>query len=364
MIREPGILFVGTVPPPFHGQAIAFQAAFESMHGRKYLVNQNFETKSVWMKSLLMILSFFKIWYFLLFKKIDAVYFTCSRSLLGSLKDVVLVFSAKCFRLPVVNHLHGAGMREFIERLPRFYRAIVFRMYSRIDISIILLESMRREFQQFWPDMDVRVVPNFYTKSFEGVKQKPARDTIKIVYLSNIIYSKGILDLLDAFAELSSHYAQVELVIAGDYMDDTFYSRKQIEQMFMRRLEKLERVRYVGVVSGEEKVELLAQSDIFVLPTFYPMEAFPLSIIEAMRAGDVIVATQHNYLPEIVKAEMGALVEPRSPDLLVSALKRIVDDPQKMRRIQNHNMEYAKAHYAVSGYIQKLDAILKDVVRQ
>ena len=364
MSREPGILFVGTVPPPFHGQAIAFQAAYASMRGRKYLVNQNFETKSVWMKCLLLILSFFKIWYFLLFKKIDAVYFTCSRSLPGSLKDVVLVYSAKCFGLPVVNHLHGAGMREFMERLPRLYRSVVFQMYGRVDISIVLLKSMRREFQQFWPEMDVRVVENFYAADFDTVEKKTVRDPTRIVYLSNIIYSKGILDLLDAFADLAQRCEHVELVIAGDFMEDTFYGRTQIKALFMRRLEAQERVRYVGVVSGKEKVGLLAASDIFVLPTFYPMEAFPLSVIEAMRAGNVIVATKHNYLPEIVNAQMGELVEPRSPSLLVSALKRIIDDPQEMRRVQDYNMEYAKAHYAVSAYIRKLDAILKDAAGQ
>jgi glycosyltransferase involved in cell wall biosynthesis len=253
-------------------------------------------------------------------------------------------------------------MREFIEKLPRFYRPVVMRMFSKIDISIVLLESMRREFQQFWPRMDVRVVPNFYAEAFDKIEKKPLQETVRIVYLSNIIYSKGILDLLEAFAELSHNYEHVELVIAGDFMEDAFYSRKQIEQMFIRRLEGLERARYIGVVSGDEKVELLAQSDIFVLPTFYPMEAFPLSIIEAMRAGNVIVATQHNYLPEIVDDRMGELVESRTPSALAACLKRIIEQPENMRAIQNYNMAYAKEHYDVARYIRRLDRIMEDAL--
>lgn len=362
MTRKPRILFVGTVPPPYHGQAVAFQAAYEKMDGQKYLVNQNFETRPVWVKTLLLLGSFLKIWYFLVFKKIDIVYFTCSRSMFGSLKDIFLVFSAKAFRLPVVNHLHGAAMREFIDGLPRLYGSIVRRMYGLIDVSIVLLESMRKEFLQFWPDMEVRVVSNFYSEAFDAIEYKEKHNSVSIVYLSNIIYSKGILDLLDAFTELSSRHTDIELVIAGDFLGDGFYGRSEIEQAFKSKLQGLERASFVGVVSGDRKVELLARSDIFVLPTFYPMEAFPLAIIEAMRAGNAIVTTLHNYLPEIVDDSMGVLVPSRSPTDLADAVESMLDNPERLAVVQRHNMDYAKKHYGTKSYIQKLDAIIKDVL--
>ena len=69
-MQHPNILCVGTIPPPYHGQAIAFEAACSHMAGMKYIVNQNFEGKHALLKSLLLGVSFLKIWYFLLFKKL------------------------------------------------------------------------------------------------------------------------------------------------------------------------------------------------------------------------------------------------------------------------------------------------------
>lgn len=358
------ILFVGAIPPPYHGQAIAFNTAYQYMTGTKYLVNQNFETKPAVIKTLHLLISFFKIWYYLLFKKIDIVYFTCSRSVFGSIKDVFLVYSVKLFGLPVINHLHGAGMRDFIEKLPRFYRPIVFEMYKQIDISIVLLESMRHEFHQYWPAMDVRVIPNFYSSEFDTVQNEDRHAVTKIVYLSNIIYSKGILDLLDAFSSLSLEYDNIELIIAGDFMGDEFYSREEIQEMFSSRLKDLPNARFIGVVSGEAKVKLLAQTDIFVLPTFYSMEAFPLSIIEAMRSGNVVVTTKHNYLAEIIQPEMGFLVEPSSSTELALCLKNILSDPENMLSIQEYNRTYAKTHYTLGKYIEHLDSVVGDVLKQ
>lgn len=358
------ILFVGTIPPPYHGQAIAFDKAFQYMAGTKYLVNQNFETKPAVIKTSHLLISFFKIWYYLLFKKIDIVYFTCSRSMLGSVKDIVLVYSTKLFGLKVINHLHGARMADFINNMPRFYRPLVIHMYSQIDTSIVLLDSMRNEFHQFWPNMDIRVIPNFYGEEFDEIHQKSHDSTIKIVYLSNIIYSKGILDLLDAFYSLSVEYDNIALIIAGDFMGDEFYSRQEIKWMFSKKLKELPNASFIGVVSGEAKADLLSQTDIFVLPTFYSMEAFPLSIIEAMRSGNVIVTTKHNYLAEIIQPKMGFLVRPSSSTELASCLKSIISDPENMLSIQEYNQTYAKTHYTLEKYIEHLDSVVGDVLKQ
>lgn len=357
------ILFVGTVPPPYHGQAVAFETAYKHMRGVKYLVNQNFETKSGLVKTFLLLLSFFKIWYYLIFKQIDVVYFTCSRSTIGSIKDVVLVYSAKLFGLPIVNHLHGVRMYEFIDMLPKYYRKIIFDMYSRLDVSIVLLESMKSEFHQFWPNMNVKVVPNFYTDEFTEVTGKRSGNMIKLVYLSNIIYSKGILDTLDAFSFLKAGYSNVELIIAGDFIGDEYYTCEEIQKMFYEKLTGMNGVHFIGVVSGKEKVELLSQTDIFVLPTFYSMEAFPLSIIEAMRSGNVIVTSKHNYLPKIINHEIGYLVDPSSPKQLALCLESIVRDPKQMVAIQNYNQNYAKTHYTQKQYIERLDLIMKETLQ-
>ena len=66
-------------------------------------------------------------------------------------------------------------------------------------------------------------------------------------------------------------------------------SLEDIKNAFNEKYELLRsqfstRICYLGVVKGNEKSQLLFESTMFILPSYYPAEAFPISIIEAMRA--------------------------------------------------------------------------------
>jgi glycosyltransferase involved in cell wall biosynthesis len=72
--------------------------------------------------------------------------------------------------------------------------------------------------------------------------------------------------------------------------------------------------------------ELLAANHIFVLSTHY--EGFPISILEAMRAGMPIIATAVNGIPEqVIDGVTGLLVPPEDPTALAQAIKRLAVDP-------------------------------------
>jgi glycosyltransferase involved in cell wall biosynthesis len=72
--------------------------------------------------------------------------------------------------------------------------------------------------------------------------------------------------------------------------------------------------------------ELLAANHIFILSTHY--EGFPISILEAMRAGMPIIATAVNGIPEqIIDGVTGLLVPPEDPTALAQAIKRLAADP-------------------------------------
>ncbi|MEA3421657.1 MAG: nucleotidyl transferase AbiEii/AbiGii toxin family protein [Acidobacteriota bacterium] len=105
---------------------------------------------------------------------------------------------------------------------------------------------------------------------------------------------------LDSFCALTKIYDDLSLTIAGDFIGDSFMGRNEIKEMFFRRIEELKQnticnVSYAGVVKGDEKVNLMQDSDIFILPTYFRSELFPLAITEALRAGNVIITTRHNF---------------------------------------------------------------------
>lgn len=96
---------------------------------------------------------------------------------------------------------------------------------------------------------------------------------------------------------------------------------------------------YVRGIDGVELLgerndvpDLLAQADLFALSS--RSEGMPLSILEAMAAGLPVVATAVGGIPEIVVAgETGLLVPPGDVEALTSALRELLAEPEKRRRL-------------------------------
>jgi glycosyltransferase involved in cell wall biosynthesis len=257
----------------------------------------------------------------------------------------------------MINHLHGSDFYDFLHHSPKWYQKILFYTYNKVDVSIVLLESMKKEFRDF-EDMRVEVVQNFYDKELDEKLVEKDKDKINLVYLSNIISSKGIFELIDAFEKLSKKYENIYLRIAGGFMSDELMDIKEVKKKFTLKIKNNNRIIYLGKVFGKEKVKLLQQSNIFVLPTYYKSEAFPISIIEAMRCGNAIVATKYKYLPEVVKSKNGILVKAKSVDSLVYGIYTLLEDHNLLENMQEYNKKEAQENYSLQKYIDSLSKIV------
>jgi glycosyltransferase involved in cell wall biosynthesis len=354
------ILLMGPLPPPYHGQSIAFATIAKQFEGRKHIVI-NLSNKNSFLKGLVLCL---KIIFVVLFKKIDVIYFTCSRSFFSSIRDIVLLLCARVKKIRVINHLHGNTFYRFYHSAPLWYRPIVKQVYDWVDTTIVLLPTMKEQFKDF-PKMKIKTVANCYLSELDELPlRKVKRDnTVKLLYLSNLMESKGIILLLEACGCLFQIYPNLSLNIAGTFIADEFSTQEQIKKRFENLYNSLKKkystqIDYKGIVSGNAKKELLWDSDIFILPTYYPPEAFPLSIIEAMRAGNCIISTTHNLIPEIITSENGTLIEPRSSEAIVTVLNDICFDKEQLYKIQNYNIDYAVRNYQESKYIEQVLSII------
>ena len=352
-------LLVGPLIEPVHGQSIAFTRFVESISQTdKDVIDTNLEDKPKINKLALSFILLIKIAMKVLMNRYDVVYFTCSRSLLGSIKDILLINLASVNKVSkIVNHLHGSDFYFFINKCPKWYRYLLLMSYTKVNTSVVLLEQMKEQFKDF-PDMNIEVVSNFYDRELGNQRYMKDGNVINLVYLSNIMYSKGIFELLDAYKELSLKYKHLRLTIAGSYIADKYMSISDVESKFLYELNLCEGASYIGKVAGEKKVKILQESDIFILPTYYESEAFPISIIEAMAAGNAIVTTNFKYLPYIVSGETGILVEPMSVASLSDGVEILIKDKPRLCNMKEHNKHIAKETYSLETYIESLKKII------
>src|SRR5439155_3502169 len=100
---------------------------------------------------------------------------------------------------------------------------------------------------------------------------------------------------------------------------------------------------------GRAKERLFAEADIFVFPTYYRAESFPLVILEAMSFGLPVVSTYEGAIPEIViDGVTGHIVPRRDSAELAARLEYLILNPQarltlgrngRQRFMENYTME-------------------------
>ena len=92
-------------------------------------------------------------------------------------------------------------------------------------------------------------------------------------------------------------------------------------------------IKFIGTVSGQSKVDVLLQADVFVLPTYYPAEGQPWAILEAMAAGLPIISTDQGAITEsVVDGVNGFIVEKRNSDQVAAKIVQLCQD-SRLRRL-------------------------------
>lgn len=362
---------IGPLPPPIHGMSIANNMLFNGLknnHGVEVL-NTNTEkrlgnlskqgrlTYGKTFRSLSQIL--FGTIKILLGKRYDIVYLTPGQTIGGYLKYVPFMWAAKIRKIPYVIHIHGGYFRTMYNNTKGRKRKFIYRSLRHLSGAIVLGNSLRYMLEGLIPNEKIFVCENgvedeiFATE--EEIKNKIGRwkndDTIRIVYLSNLMKAKGILDLLEAVKILDSKGKKVHLDVAGAIEPEI---KLEIERYFA---ELGDVITYHGVVNGQTKKKLLLDNYIFCLPSNHPYgEGQPISILEAMANGCVLVTTDHGGIKDIVNKKYGIFVEKGSAESIAKTLETKLI---KEMFIESWNEAIIKYH--VSQFVRKIEDILYEL---
>lgn len=132
------------------------------------------------------------------------------------------------------------------------------------------------------------------------------------LFLSRIHPVKGILKLLDVWAELKPD--SWALMLAGK--DDQNHLKEVLAGISERGLSRS--VRYVGPAYGDEKDRLFKRADLFILPSF--SENFGIVVAEALSYGIPVITTDGTPWTDLRDYDCGWYVE-KERESLAAALK-------------------------------------------
>src|SRR5262249_49811995 len=156
-----------------------------------------------------------------------------------------------------------------------------------------------------------------------------------ILFLSRLHPKKGLDLLLSAFARVRARIPDTALVLAGN--GETPFVEQLRRQA--RELHIESGVVWPGFLEGDAKKAVMAESDIFVLPSY--SENFGVAVVEAMAAGlPVVVSDCVGIHRELASAHAG-LVVPCSEEPLGDALLRLLETPGLRSEITRNGQKLA-----------------------
>lgn len=298
------------------------------------------------------------------------VYITIGTSRAGLLKDILMVWPAKILKKRVVLHLHGGGLLNFYENTSPLFKFLVERTYNKADVLIVLGELLKDQFQYVQDgESKVKIVPNGLPMDIE--ERTPKKITIgapiRLLYLSNLIPSKGYLDVLEACHKLVNlHNIPVRCDFCGAFIrisgEDAGLSREDSEQKFIQKIREYnleDHVIYHGVVRGKEKTKLLEEAHILLLPTKYPWEGQPLSIIEALAFGTPVITTRYRGIPEQVKdGYNGYFVGFNDPAGIAEKVKELWKAPEDYAFMSQYALDHYQQHFTRKAHLDRLIPII------
>ena len=234
----------------------------------------------------------------------------------SALRKMILADMVTRAGRPLVLHAHGGYFDQFHRKLPAFLRRTVDGILQRANV-LIALSPRWRDFYVNECEVSpshVAVLPN-PVRWTPDIPNRAGRTTVQFVFLGRMSQKKGAYDLVNAFAAMpEAARARARLTLAGD--GDLEALRKLAEPFG-------ERVRVLSWIDSSERERLLAESDVFVLPSYN--EGVPMALLEAMAAGLPAIVTPVGGIPDVLRHGVeGLMVEPARVADLSAAMTRMV----------------------------------------
>jgi glycosyltransferase involved in cell wall biosynthesis len=351
------ILFIAPIPPPTDGQSKASKFLLDKLLLDKQNVTTVNLSKSAFKKGFSFPKRFieilnvlYKVW--INRKNNDVIYLSVAESLLGNLRDIFIYFiCCKYNNRMFIHMLGGAGMHKILNTKGVLQKINIF-FINRIG-GIIVEGSLNYEmFSKVSNKVSISIIPNFaenylFVDDSEINNKFQNADKIQLLYLSNLIYGKGYDELADAYIELDqATQNKVNIVFVG-----AFESVKT-ENAFFNKIKNHSGLKYIGkFIDGQQKRELFCQSQVFCLPTYYPFEGQPISILEAYATGCVVITSDHSGIPFIFKDGInGYLVEKKSVKSIRNAIQDLFININNLKNIAIYNRNEAKLKYRTDIY--------------
>jgi len=176
-----------------------------------------------------------------------------------------------------------------------------------------------------------------------------------ILFLARLHETKGADMLVEAFIRIAQQHPKALLVLAGNDEQDVL-SRLRAR---IAAANVSDRVITPGLVTGDQKLDLLARADLFALPSIG--EGLSMAILEALASGTPAIISRECNLPIVQDAGAGAVVN-RTVDDFAHALSRFLGDASLRTSASDRAHALARDEFGWRPILDRLEKVYASAV--
>ena len=294
-------------------------------------------------------------WGFLMIKEKDLIiHFNFALDKRSIIRDSPLILFSQILNKKLVIHLHGGVYLEK-DDIPFWIKTLLKLIFKGKAPKIVLSQGEKEIIMKKYNAKNVMALPNSISLKEAGDFNRiyTTESHVKLLYIGRIVKTKGLDYIFEALQILKEQNIPFKFLFAGSGPEKDSYVDK-FSHTFGPSFE------YKGVVTGKEKIDLLKECSIFLLPSFY--EGLPISLLECMSFGLVPVVTPIGSMKDLIKnKENGIFVKMKSSVEIAEAVEYLVNNPDSLKIIGSNARKYIFENHNPIDYINKLNHIYETV---
>lgn len=272
-------------------------------------------------------------------------------AILAGCKNRIIIthgFASQVKSQPV---LHRLAFKYFIEPLTLFLARKV-QCNSKFSLQQNVIKLFRRKAVLIY-----NLSPEVKVSEGQSYRERLHIRKDEFVYAtaSRITYTKGFFFLAQAIKQMAD-IDNIRFIIMGDG------DYKEVFIDMLKKEVKTNKVIITGSIKNEEVLEIISESNVFVLPTFY--ETFGLVFIEAALLKVPSIGTSIDAVCEVVvNGKTGLLVSPKNTEELVFAMKKLYNDPILTKDMGDNAYKHANFLFSRDVIEKEIDALYRSLLK-
>lgn len=280
-------------------------------------------------------------------------------------RDGLFTIISKYKKKPVIVFFHGWS-KDFEHHVKHRLNWFFKYSFGRADAFIVLAS----EFKNFLIDVGIKAPIHLETTAIDEtlisdfniddkITSLSSTTSFRILFLSRLEREKGVFETIDAVKLLLDEGMPVTLSIAGDGP-----ILEELKDYTKKQALKDTQIRFLGYVSGDDKIKVFSEHDIYCFPTNYG-EGLPTSVLEAMVFGLPVITRPVGGLADHFENDvMGKLCQTMNPEEIAQSIKALVTDIPVMLKIARYNHDHAVKTFLASQVAQRLSSIYQSTLSE